>query len=178
MRLLEMLNQQQSKRQRDQIVCYIGSNQTRFTHLVKVFVGGPYRITQRAAWPLSYCAAQHPALARPHLRTLIDAAQQSNIHDAVKRNVVRLLQFVDIPKRLHGKAINLCLRFLTNTKEPVAVRVFAMTVLANLAEQHPAIANEVIPLIEKQLPFASAGFQNRGGKVLRKLKSLPSPTDY
>jgi hypothetical protein len=94
------------------------------------------------------------------------------VHDAVKRNVMRLLQFIEIPKNLHGKTINCCLLFLSNPKEPVAVRVFALTVLSNLAVHHPAIKNEVIPIIESQLPYASAGFQNRGSKVLKKIEGL------
>ncbi|GHN02752.1 hypothetical protein WSM22_42410 [Cytophagales bacterium WSM2-2] len=56
-------------------------------------------------------------------------------------------------------------------KEPVAVRVFSMTVLGNLAVKVPELRNELIPLIEDQMPYVSAGFVSRGRKVLKQLKA-------
>jgi hypothetical protein len=58
-----------------------------------------------------------------------------------------------------------------NTKQPIAVRVFSMTVLCNLAGKLPELKNELIPLIEDQMPYGSAGFISRGRKVLKDLKS-------
>jgi hypothetical protein len=92
------------------------------------------------------------------------------VHDAVKRNVVRLLQFIEIPKQLQGLTADICFRFFHNKREPIAVRVFSMTVLSNLAKKLPELKNELIPLIEDQLPYGSAGFISRGRKVLRELK--------
>ncbi|MFM7856205.1 MAG: hypothetical protein ACKO96_30850 [Flammeovirgaceae bacterium] len=86
--------------------------------------------------------------------------------------MVRLFQFIDIPKKLHGYVIDFCFHFLNNSKEPITVRVFAMTILANLAQQHHALKNEVIPLIEAQLPYASAAFKNRGSKIIHQLKGI------
>jgi hypothetical protein len=45
-----------------------------------------------------------------------------------------------------------------------------MTVLANLAKKLPELKNELVPLIEDQMPFGSAGFISRGRKVLKELK--------
>jgi hypothetical protein len=45
-----------------------------------------------------------------------------------------------------------------------------MTVLSNLAKENTELKNEIIPLIEDQLPFASAGFRSRGTRVLNELK--------
>jgi hypothetical protein len=67
---------------------------------------------------------------------------------------------------------NICFGYLSDPKEPIAVRVFSMTVLANMAKENPELKNEIIPIIEDQLPFGSAGFRSRGTKVLKILKSL------
>lgn len=164
-----MLLREHSKAQRDRIITYIGTNPKRFAELVHLFLNGPYRVTQRAAWPLGYCAALHPVLVQPNLGKLLTFAKKPGVHDAVKRNVIRLLQFISIPKKHHAKTIDLCFGFLGNPKEPVAIRVFSMTVLATLAKQHPSLGNEIIPVIETQLPYATAAFRNRGAKVLREL---------
>ncbi|MBS1557091.1 MAG: hypothetical protein JST69_00070 [Bacteroidetes bacterium] len=167
--LSKELLKEYSKKQCIRIVQYVGNDADRLAELVNVFLGGPYRITQRAAWPLSYCVQKHPELIIPHLKTILKFTGQEGAPDAVKRNVMRFLQFMSIPKKYQGATLNLCLRFLSNKKEAVAVRVFAMTVLANLSKELPELKNELIPLIEDEMPYASAGFRSRGKRLLKEL---------
>jgi len=170
MNLVEEILKVHSKKQKDKIVSYVGNDRKRFAQLVDVFLQGPYRVTQRAAWSLSNCIEKYPDLLKPHFKKILGQLSNDNIHDSVKRNILRTLQFVRVPKLHQGITINLCFGFLSNTKEPIAIRVFAMTVLANIAKEVPELKNELIPLIEDQLPYASAGFLSRGGKVLKQLK--------
>lgn len=170
MNLVKEILKEHSKKQKDKIVSYIGHDPKRFAELVHVFLEGPYRVTQRAAWPVSYCIEQYPDLLKPHFRKILYQLGEKYIHDSVKRNTLRMLQFVRVPKAHQGITIDLCLAFLADAKEPVAIRVFAMTVLANIAKEVPELKNELIPLIEDQIPYASAGFISRGGKVLKQLK--------
>lgn len=165
----KVILKEHSKPQRDKIVAYVGNDPEKFAELVEVFLQGPYRITQRSSWPLSYLVEQHPELLRPHWKKILAFASKPGIHDAVKRNVLRMFQFVQVPKVYQGRVADLCFRFLADTKEPVAIRVFAMTVLANIARVVPELKNELIPIIEDQLPYASAGFLSRSRKVLKQL---------
>jgi len=168
--LKEVILKEHSKNQCDKVVAYVGNNSSRFSELVNLCLQGPYRLTQRAAWPLSCCIEKNPKLIEPHLKQVLNYALKPGVHDAVKRNVVRLLQFVNIPKRLQGLTAKICFQFFTDKKEPIAVRVFSMTVLSNLAKKLPELKNELIPLIEDQMPYGSAGFISRGRKVLKELK--------
>jgi hypothetical protein len=168
--LLELILRQPSKATATKIAGYIGNDPARFSELVGLFLAGPYRITQRAAGRLGHCLQHHPELIKPHLKKILDQLGRPGIHDSVKRNIVRLLQGIEIPKSLQGKTADACFAYLGNPKEPIAVRVFSMSVLANLAKESPELKNEIIPLIEDQLPFGSAGFRSRGRKVLRELR--------
>lgn len=170
MNLLKEILQEHSRPQMIRIVNYVGANEKRFAELVGIFLNGPYRVTQRAAWPLSNCVELHPELVKPHLKKLISFLGKSGEHDAVKRNILRFLQFVPIPRSLQGRTTALCFQFLGDTKEPIAIRVFSMTVLANLAKENPELKNEIIPMIEDQMPYGSAGFVSRGKKILKELK--------
>lgn len=151
------------------IVDYVGSNAARFKALVEVFLTGPYRVTQRAAWPLSYCVEHHPGLITPHFKSLLTMLRRTDTHVAVQRNIVRLLQFVDIPPRYRGEVASTCFGLLQDRRQPVAVRVFSMAVLANLVEHEPDLAGELRILIEDNLPYGSPAFVSRARKVLRKL---------
>jgi hypothetical protein len=170
MNLKEAALKEHSKAQCNKIVRYVGKDPNKFSALVKAFLEGPYRVTQRLAWPLSYCVEENAALIHPHLSQILRYVRQPGLHDSVKRNVMRLLQFIDVPMKHQGTVADLCFKFFGDTKESVAIRVFAMTVLANLAKQIPELKNELIPIIEDQLPFGSAAFVSRGQKVLKKLK--------
>jgi hypothetical protein len=170
MNLVEEILREHTKKQKDKIVSYVGHNPKRFSELVDIFLQGPSLVTQRAAWPISYCIEQYPDLLKPHFRKILTQLGKKNIHDSVKRNILQMLQFVRVPKAWQGITADLCLTFLADAKEPVAIRVFAMNVLANIASEVPELKNELIPLIEDQLPYSSAGFISRGSKVLKQLK--------
>jgi len=72
MDLYQLLIEEHSKRQCDRIVRYIGKDKDRFAVLMDLFFQGEYRITQRAAWPMSYCVRAHPELIRPYFKPLLD----------------------------------------------------------------------------------------------------------
>ena len=167
---MEAFAKEHSKVQCDWIVKYVGYDPGRFRELVDVFLAGPYRITQRAAWPLGYCVERQPQLIRPHLKTLIKNLKRPGLHDSVKRNTIRLMQFITIPGSLQGQAASICFDLFRDPKEPVAVRVFSMSVLARIAEDQPELKNELRIMIEDQLPFGSAAFLSRARKVLKQLE--------
>ncbi|HEY0655685.1 MAG TPA: hypothetical protein VGD65_21270 [Chryseosolibacter sp.] len=169
MDLQKEILKEHSKAQTQKIVKFIGSSPARFKELVTVFLAGPYRVTQRAAWPLAICVEHYPSLVKPHLSALLKHLDKPGIHDAVKRNTVRLLQHIEIPKRLHGKVADLCFRYLTDNKENIAVRVFSMTVLGRVAKDNPELQRELRLIIEDHLPFASPGYLSRARKVLKNL---------
>jgi hypothetical protein len=172
MNLKVQILKEHSKANRDAIVKYVGNKPGRFAELVAVYLAGPYRVTQRAAWPISCCVEAYPGLIEPHLKKILDFVTTPNVPVAVKRNTVRLLQFIEVPKKFQGRVAEICFNFLNDKKETVAVQVFSMTVLAKLAEREPGLANELRTIIEERLPYATAGFRSRAGKVLKALRQL------
>lgn len=167
MDLTKALLKEHSKAQMTKIVDYVGQNKARFKVLVEVYLAGPYRVTQRAAWPLSYCVERHPSLVIPHLKRLLEFLNKPGIHDAVKRNTLRLLQYCELPKRLHGRVADLCFQYLQSKREPIAVKAFSLTVLQRIVEVQPELGTELKIIIEDQLPYASPAFRSRAMKVLK-----------
>lgn len=170
MDLKSQILKEHSKANCQRIQKYVGNNKKRFADLVDVFLAGPYRVTQRAAWPISYCVEEYPQLITPHLRKILNFLKKPGIHVAVKRNTIRLLQFIDIPKKFQGQVAEICFQFLLDKKETVAVQAFSMTVLANLSMKIPELKNELLIIIEDRLPYATAGFRARARKTLKQLQ--------
>jgi hypothetical protein len=170
MSLREPILAEHSKSQTTKIINWVGKSQERFDQLFSLFLNDESRVTQRAAWPLSYCASQHPELIRKHLGKLIKNLQKKDLHDAVKRNTVRILQEIPIPARLHGELMNICFQYIESPTEAVAIKAFSLTILNNLIPLYPDIKNELKLIIEERWDHESAAFHSRARKILRKIK--------
>ena len=169
MNIREEILKEHSKKQAEKIAAYVGNNKQRFNTLAKLFISGDYRITQRAAWIISSCAENHPSLILPHLSDFIEYAHNPP-HVAVKRNVVRVLSFIDIPENMEGKAFDFCLPLVTSVKEDIAVRAYAITVIGNIALKYPELRGEVCEILYMFRDDDSAALRSRSRKVLAKLK--------
>jgi hypothetical protein len=167
MDIRQALMAEHSKQQTMAIVEFIGDDPKRFAELMKLFFAGEYRLTQRAAWPMNYCAERHPKLILPYLPKLLDCLEREDMHDAVRRNVVRLLQYIEIPKRMAGKVYACCIDFIDAPDQPIAVRAFAMTVAARIAKSEPDLLNELRLIVSKHLPHATAAFRVRAKEILK-----------
>jgi hypothetical protein len=168
----DRLQKEHSKNQTIKIADYVGVNKARFKDLVDIYLAGPYRITQRAAWPISLCVERHPELILPHLGLILKHAADPGVHDAVKRNTVRLLQFIEIPRRYWGPVADLCFGYLKDRKQAIAIRVFSMTVLVKLVSKEPDLRLELKLLIEDELPYASPAFRSRASRTLKEISRI------
>ena len=150
------------------IVKYIGKDKIRFRELVRLFFRGEYRLTQHAAWPMSTCITNHPELAKPYFRKFIDRLSDRDAHPAARRNIVRLLQFVEIPKRYSGEIMDICFRFIGSPDEATAVKAFSLRILENLGAIYPDILPELKTVIEARWALETPAFRSRARKILKK----------
>ncbi|RAV98023.1 hypothetical protein [Pseudochryseolinea flava] len=167
----EILKEHGSK-QAHKIARYASSSPLTFKLLIDTYLTGPYRVTQRASWPISIVGEAHPKLIRPHLKKLLDFMVRDDVHDAVKRNTMRVLQFVEIPKRNHAQVIDICFELLQSKREAVAIKCFAMTVLSRVIDDKPELQRELKIILEDQLPYSTAAFKSRATKLIKRLPGV------
>jgi hypothetical protein len=159
--LRDQILKEHSKVQCSKIVNWVGTSQLRFDQLFHLFLTDEYRVVQRAAWPVSYCVIAHPLFIKKHWPALIKNLQKPQLHNAVKRNSIRLLQDIDIPQKYQGAVMDICFKYVAAPTEAVAIKAFSLTVLGNLAKRYPEILPEIKLLIEEQLPRQTAAFKSR-----------------
>ena len=172
MDIKQELLKEHSKAQTMKIVNYIGTDTNKFEILMELFFHSETRVVQRASSVMNYVAEHHHEMIFPYLYKMVENINTSVIHDAVKRNTLRIFQFIEIPENLYGKLINICFECMSSHSEAIAIKVFSMTVLSRICYYIPEIKNELRILIEDQLPYGSAGFKNRGNKILRELNIM------
>jgi hypothetical protein len=159
-----------SRRQIENIADWIGPEKRRFNQLMDLFLKGDYRVTQRSAWAVSCCAERHPYLAIPWLQAMIKKMREPGVHIAVKRNVLHILERIDIPLPLLGSVVTICFEELGNPNSAIAVRVYSMSILLKVAETEPDLQNELRLMIEQVLPHAGPAIRARAKRVLCKLQ--------
>ena len=167
MNLRETILKEHSKKNCDKIISWVGTDQKRFDELFLLFLNDEYRVTQRAAWPLSFCSISHPFLIEKKLDKLLKNLKKPGLHDAVKRNTVRLLQHLKIPKKHEGAVMEICFEYLESPNEAVAIKAFAINILAKFAKKYPEISSEVRLLIEDQIAHQSAAFKVSARRFLK-----------
>jgi hypothetical protein len=167
MDLRKTILSEHSKANCNKIVNWVGRSQKRFDELFDLFLDSEYRITQRSAWPISYCVIAHPELISKHFSRLIKNVHKPGIHDSIKRNTVRLLQHVPIPKKFHGEVMNLCFTYIASPHEPVAIKAFSLAILQNFLKEYPEIKNEARLIIEERWKYETAAFHTRAKKFLK-----------
>ena len=172
MNLRDEILKEHSKRQVVKIGTWIGNNKSRFAELMELFLHDEYLVTQRSAWIISYCADNHPQLITPWLPEMVKKMQEEGVHDAVKRNVVRVFAGIDIPKPLIGKIMAVCFDELNAPESPIAVKVHAMRVLASIAKQEPDILGELKDTIHLVLQHPTGALHACARKVWKGLERI------
>ncbi len=157
-----------------QITQYACSSQKRFKELMDCFLCNEYRVAQRAAWSVSWAAKSKPALIVPYIKDLVEQLGRTDVHPAVIRNSVRILEDIDLPKKYHAAVMNACFAFIENPSTPVAIKAFSLTTLYNLSAYYPEIKQELKLIIEDRFNSETAAFNSRAKKILKGLEKSNS----
>jgi len=145
---------------------YACSSAKRFKELMNCFLSNEYRLAQRAAWSVSWAARSKPGLVNPYIKDLVAQLQRTDVHNAVIRNSVRILEDIEIPEEFHADVMNACFMFVENPTTPAAIKAFSLTTLFNLSKFYPEIKSELKLIIQERMDNETAAFKSRGKKIL------------
>lgn len=148
---------------------YICANKAHFSQLMKYFFSGDFHLAHRATLYILEVFEKKTGWVEQWVPMMVNTLDET-LPDWQKRNILRILQYQKIPAAQWGQAADQCLKYLASSEQPVAIKVFSMTVLYNLTKDLPDLARELRLHIEEQFPLGSAGFKARGRKVLQKLE--------
>lgn len=154
-------------------IVYYQSQPDEIGALLQLFYKSPVRLSHAAGKVLGGLAIETPELIKKHL-TVVIRSLQTTLPPGTLRNVIRILQFIEIPKVHTGTVYERCFELISLPETPNATRVFALTVCSNIALKYPEMIPEVISIIEQLQPYGTPAFLSRSRKIMHQLKSLRS----
>lgn len=163
------LKKEHSKEQAMRIAGYAVQHKKQFKELMDCYTDPDYRLSQRAAWSVSWAAKNRHDMIEPYIAVLVKRLQEPGVHPAVIRNAVRILEDIELPEQYHGDVMNRCFTFIENPAIPAAIKAFSLTVLFNLSHQYPEIKPELKLIIEERWDTETAAFRSRGRRILKGL---------
>lgn len=169
MNIREELLKGHSKEQALKIAAYACSSKANFKELMQCFLENEYRVAQRAAWSVSWAARRKPVMITPYIKDLVAQLSRKDVHNAVIRNCVRILEEIEIPEEFHGEVMNACFKFIEKPTTPVAIKAFSLTTLHNLSSHYPEIKSELKLIIEERLDTETPAFKARANKIMKGL---------
>ena len=137
---------------------------------MQCFLANDYRLAQRAAWSVSWATQKKPDMITPYIKDLVAQLERKDVHPAVIRNSVRVLEQLEIPEIFHGEVTNACFGFIETPSTPIAIKAFSLTTLFNLSKIYPEIKSELKLIIEENWDNETAAFRSRGKKILAAIK--------
>ena len=169
MRLLKVLNTEHSVYMVKLAASIAEGSEEDFAALVAILSDDHEAMAQRAAWAFGKAGEKRPEWLISHLEVLLSLLEDK-AHPAIHRNIYRALQYAEIPSCYHARVFDQCLKELREPKRPAAIKVFAMTVAANISSLNPQLGDELKLSIEENLRYGSTGFRNRAKKILRTMQ--------
>ena len=166
---IKQLLKEHSRSNTDKIANAIGNDPVEFKKIIDIFYKEEAPLPQRSAWLLIVANDKYPELLKPYLKLFIDTVQTFKV-PTVKRGMLQVLSLHKIPEKQQGKLLNISFGYVLSSDETLAVKVFSLQCIGNIAKEHPEIIPELKAAIEDQLPKTTAGFHARARLVLKSLK--------
>ncbi len=168
------LEKDTSKQTIVKIVNYVGTDDARFSELFEIAINSEKKLSNHAIWAVNYCVEYNPDFIKDRISELLSKIQETN-EDAVKRNILRMLHFVQIPEHLQGTLYTEAMKLLLSAKESVAIRVFSMQLLFDIARGIPELEIELLSILKDFGPEQKAGIRSRARRLIKNLEEINRP---
>ncbi len=148
----------------------IGENKTYFSEVLEIAYTAKDMSSSRAARVIDMCTERNLELGN-HFANNIALKLMSLKDSRTKRSLCRIMtRHLPNNEDVLGHFINFAFEQITSPKEPVALKVYAMQALFNISKKIPDIKNELIGVIEEEMPKNTYAFTGRGNMLLKKMK--------
>ena len=170
MNLSAAILQMHSKKQALSIADFGIKNKKNFQSLMDCFLSDNQPLAQKAAWSVGCATKKNHEFIIPYIKDLVNLLRKNNLHPAIVRNTVMILERIPIPKVYEGTVMHACFTLVASPQTAPAIKAYSLTILFHLSLKYPEIRSESQQVIENQWDDASPAFKSRGKRILGSIK--------
>ncbi len=172
MNVKELLLSKHSKSITLKVTSYLIDNPKDINSFLKLFSPKEVLLAQRASWVLSYLFIDLNKLTLAHTKKIIELIKEEKYHSAIQRNAFKIFENVDCPEECLGEIIDLSFKAIENTKNPVAIRAYAIGTIQRYCKKYPEFKVELTECIKRYIDDDSPAFKARGKRVIKDLEKI------
>jgi len=139
-----------------------------FQDLLQLLCSENLTLSKRAAWCFSLAAGLRPDWTDQYQPALVELLSVKNPHDALLRNVLRVLRDCRLQEAVLDKLAYYCFEFVQDPKQAIAIRAFALHILGQIGCSVPEIRPEVKAIIAYYFEQGAPGLVSAGKAVLKR----------
>lgn len=168
--MIETLRNTISKSRIYSIAQDVSNDEIAFTKLINLIGNKEYRVSYNASWTASHAVEINPnIISEKHHKALLETIQNISI-GGIRRNIIKIWQHIDIPESQVSDIVDLALKCLSDPKEDIAVRAYAITILQNCLRYIPEIKEEVMFILEIQMPHFGPACMARARRFIKRAR--------
>jgi hypothetical protein len=127
---------------------YLSAHPEDFEEAIKLAITDKQPYSWRAAWLLWSCMEKNDRRIQGYVKTIIEALSEKN--DDHQRELLIILQQMDIHEELEGLLFNHCVTVWEKTSKKPSVRFNAFKLIVKIAQKHPDLSREIVFLTQDQ----------------------------
>ncbi|UCH14421.1 MAG: hypothetical protein JSV22_00285 [Bacteroidales bacterium] len=146
----------------------VGDSPEHFKKLIDLAFSGKEKIAMRASRVATFCVQKYQHLIEPYLDRIIQELPED---ESIRKNFMKILAETPLKftEEQLGILVDKSFEILMNDKSSIANKAYSMELLYKISEIEPDLKNELIPVIEEQIPTGSSGVKLIGKRLLKKL---------
>lgn len=150
---------------------YVINNPSAMNQLMDCFFSHDMRLSQRSVITVGKIAEKHSKMLEPYLNKMLKA-QEKPYNTAIRRNVIRTIMLMDLPEKYRGQVFDMCVHYINDVKEAIAVRAFAIAICGDMCKYYPELKDELIEILALHENYGSPGFRSQAKRVKKELQKL------
>lgn len=166
--LEERINLRFTDRIGQEVKAFIANDSEKLDLLMEYYFHEYWLVNQRTSWFLYMLLKEDNTLIYPYLPKIIKGLKDPP-HVSYTRSAMRIFQNIDIPEEHQGTLYDFGSSLIQDIKEPVANKVFAMTMMYHIAIPFPELMQELKMILETQYPYEMPGFKSRTRKIIKEI---------
>lgn len=143
-----------------------------FSALIDMLAESPGRRRGSISWALSRAAQKKRWCPMDRDSQLLIEQLSIEQEDMPKRCIMAIYQYCEIPEDYESQLLDLCIAFMRDSSEAIAVRAFSITVLSRSIVRYPVIFNEVKDSLYALREHESAAIRVRVKRALELAEGL------